>query len=91
MKTYDELVELGFNGEGPLKVIMKGYFEEEKSVVALVFATLDKEKAIAEFSRLMDAGYPDIYYMVYSVPLDTDLTQLEILPSIATSKDEFDQ
>jgi hypothetical protein len=90
MPTYEELIELGLDGGEPLKIILKGYMENGVGVVALVFASLDKAKAKAELERLTNLGNPEVYYMVYSVPFDTDLTKLDHFPSIAISKEDFD-
>ncbi|WP_152392911.1 hypothetical protein [Paenibacillus guangzhouensis] len=91
--TQDEYIALGLNGEEALKIIMKGSIEElEKNkvgVVSVVFATTNKELAQQKIEKLMSAPDSKDYYMVYSVPLDTDLTALDHYPSIAISKEEL--
>ncbi len=58
---------------------------EKIGVVSVVFATQSKELA-AERVRQLAEEHPEHYYMVYSVPLDTDLTKLTHYPSIAITK-----
>jgi len=90
--TQDEYIALGLNGEGALKIIMKGSIEELENnkvgVVSVVFATTNKELAQQKIEKLVSSNSKS-YYMVYSVPLDIDLTTLEHYPSIAISKEEF--
>lgn len=86
-----EYMEQGLNGEAPLKVILCGSILEADTqrvgVVSLVFATMQKEVARKRIQQLQQKN-PDHYYMVYSVPLDCDLTALPHYPSIAiTQKD----
>lgn len=91
---YEAYVTLGLNGEAPLKVIMCGSVQEiqgEKvGVVSIVYATMDRELAK---KRLYDLNAKNNdsrhYYMVYSVPLDTDLTTLAHYPSIAISPEDL--
>ena len=56
--------------------------EEKVGVVSVMFVSESKElvvKKIAEF----EAKYPERYFMVYSVHLDTNLEELNHYPSIA--------
>lgn len=88
--TQDEYIALGLNGEGALKIIMKGSIEEHESqkfgVVSVVFVTTNRILAQQKIEKLISIPDSNSYYMVYSVPLDTDLTTLEHYPSIAISK-----
>ena len=91
---YQEYIDLGLNGKEPLKLILRGHVENVKEdkvgVVSVVYVTNDKnlaEKKIQELNKTKDC--PNTYYMVYSVPLDTDLTTLEHYPSIAIAKDDL--
>ena len=90
--TNEEYIDLGLNGSAPLKVILCGkteYVDNEKvGVVSVVYATNDRANAETRMNELMEA-HPDRYYMVYSVPLDTDLEQLSHYPSIEISKDDL--
>ncbi len=90
--NYEEFVKMGLNGEAPLKLVLCGDVvvsgEAKVGVVAVVYATTDKalaEQKIQELSKLN----PDKYYMVYSVPLDVDLTKLDHYPSIAITKEDL--
>lgn len=90
--NQQDYIELGLNGEGPLKLILRGSIEavqENKvGVVSVVYATMDKslaEKKINELISQKDGAY----YMVYSVPMDIDLQALEHYPSIAIAKDDL--
>jgi len=78
---YQEYIELGLNGKEPLKLILRGHVENVKEdkigIVSVVYATNDKNlagKKIQELNKVKDC--PNTYYMVYSVPLDMDLTAL---------------
>ena len=90
----DELIEIGLNGDSPLKVILKGettlHNGEKIGVVSLVYATIEKEKARNRLNKFLETATPEQYYMVYSVPLDTDLTKLSHYPSIALTKEDLD-
>ncbi len=93
MNSYEDYIQLGLNGDAPLKLILCGNVEgtinEKVGVVAVVFATLDKNLAESKLKELVSVN-PDNYYMVYSVPLDIDLTSLDHYPSIAISKEDFE-
>lgn len=86
-------IELGLNGEADLKVILCGGVEKQETgklgVVSLVYATYNKETARKKLEDLI-ANNPNNYYMVYSLPLDTDLTQLAHYPSIAISREDLE-
>ena len=89
---YTDYIELGLNGEAPLKLILCGNGQGENSnkigVVSVVFATNDKSLAEQKIHELT-AENPDHYYMVYSVPLNTDLTKLTHYPSIEITKEDL--
>lgn len=89
---YEEYVKLGLDGEASLKLILCGNVQCEENekigVVSVVFATNDRELAEQKIRELASAN-PDDYYMVYSVPLDTDLTKLAHFPSIAITKGDL--
>ena len=85
---YGDWVRQGLEGEAALKLILCGSVEKAENgkvgVVAVVYATEDKSLAKKKLEELT-AAYPDNYYMVYSVPLDTDLTALGHYPPIEIS------
>lgn len=85
-------IEMGLNGDAPLKVIVRGTIIENQSekvgVVSVVFATMDKDRAKTRIYELIGAS-PSDYYMVYSVPLDTDLARLHHFPSVAITKEDL--
>jgi len=87
-----DYIEMGLNGEAPLKVIMRGSIEEASGnkigAVSLVYATTDKKIAKEKIYNLLKKDN-DSYYMVYSVPLDMDLTGLDHYPSIAINKEDL--
>jgi hypothetical protein len=92
--NYEEYIQLGLNGEAPLKLVLQGSVLEEGGekcgVVSVVFATTDKDKAERKVRELIKADTNNAnYYMVYSVPLDTDLTELNHYPSIRISKEDL--
>lgn len=92
--NYNDLIEQGLNGEAPLKLIMRaGVVEHEGAkvgVVSVVFATLDQKLARERIHALIKANQEQgDYYMVYSVPLDFDLEDLDHFPSIAITKDDL--
>ncbi len=90
--NQEEYIQLGLDGEAPLKIIMRGSIEEVETnkvgVVSIAFATMDKKLA-AEKIKKWSSENSQSYYMVYSVPLDTDLTSLEHYPSIAVTKEDL--
>ena len=90
---YEKYIEQGLNGEAPLKLILCGNVESTKNdkvgVVSVVFATNDKNLAEQKIHELTAAN-PNNYYMVYSVPLNVDLTELTHYPSIAITKDDLE-
>ena len=94
--TDEKLVQLGLNGKDSLKMILSGYVENDKSetgwekvgVVSVMFVSENKElvsKKMEEF----EVKYPERYFMVYSVPLDTELEELDHYPSIAIFESDF--
>lgn len=85
---YWQMVDEGLNGESPLKLILKGWVEDSVGVVAVVYASTNLESTKEKIKQLT-ADNKDAYYMVYSVPLDTDLTTIGHYPSIAISKEDF--
>ena len=89
---YEEYIKMGLNGEAPLKLILCGNVEDKGSdkvgVVSVVYATNSKEQAEQKIQELITAN-PDNYYMVYSVPLDTDLTALDHYPSIEIAREDL--
>ena len=54
----------------------------------MVFATMNKKVDESHPRHLIEID-PESYYMVYSVPLDTELDQLPHYPSIEISKDDL--
>ncbi len=58
---------------------------ETIGVVSVVFATESKELAAKKLRQFAEE-HPAHYYMVYSVPMDMDLTALSHYPSIAITK-----
>lgn len=89
---YEDYIKQGLNGEAPLKLILCGNIQdvdsEKVGVVSVVYATNDKYLAEQRVHELT-AGNPNNYYMVYSVPLNVDLTALSHYPSIAISKGDL--
>ena len=92
--TYEEYVEQGLNGEGALKLILCGNTEMTEEgkigVVSVVYATNDREAARKKLEELIATHSSENYYMVYSVPLDMDLTKLSHYPSIALTKEDLE-
>jgi len=91
---YQDYIEIGLNGDEPLKLILCGNIENTENgkvgVVSVVYATNDKKLAEQKIQDLLNnKENPNTYYMVYSIPLNTDLTTLQHYPSIAISRDDF--
>ena len=90
--TYEEYVAQGLEGEAPLKLILCGEVQKtgegNVGVVSVAFATENRAAAEKKLAELRAAN-PEGYYMVYSVPLDTDLTALPHYPSIAVHPDDL--
>ena len=76
---YKDYIKQGLNGNAPLKLILCGNIQGTEN---------DKDLAEQKMNELIAAN-PDNYYMVYSVPLNVDLTELSHYPSIAISKDDL--
>lgn len=89
---YQDYVKLGLNDENTLKLILSGSVQnndnDKVGVVSVVYATNDRNLAQQKLIKLTQAN-PANYYMVYSVPLDTDLTTLNHYPSIAITKEDL--
>lgn len=90
--NHQEYIRLGLDGEAPLKLILCGSVQslgtKKTGVVSVVYATLHKDLAEKKITELSEKN-PDAYYMVYSVPLDFDLTTLGHYPSIAITQDDL--
>ena len=88
---YADYVRQGLEGEEQLKLILCGSIQDMGSgragVVSVVYATKNRDLAEQKI-RTLAAANPEHYYMVYSVPLDTDLTELPHYPSIAVTPKE---
>ena len=69
-------------------VAIQGTENDKVGVVSVVYATNDKDLAEQKMNELI-AVNPNNYYMIYSVPLNVDLTELSHYPSIAISKDDL--
>lgn len=82
---YEGYIRQGLEGQAPLKLILCGEVQDTEpgkaGVVSVVYATEDKGLAERKIRELAAAN-PNRYYMVYSVPLDADLTKLSHYPSI---------
>ena len=90
---YKDYIELGLNGEASLKLILCGSVEssdnDKTGVVSVVYATEDRILAEQKIQELINVN-TDNYCMIYSVPLDTDLTTLAHYPSIAITKRDLE-
>jgi hypothetical protein len=91
---YQDYIELGLNGEEPLKLILRGSVESIENnkvgVVSVVYATTDRNLAGEKMKELLkNKDNSNEYYMVYSVPLNTDLTTLNHYPSIEITKNDL--
>ncbi len=80
-----------------IKMILCGSVEESRSnpeekvgVVSVVFVSYDDDKITKKLAGLQKEN-PNNFYMEYSTPLDTDLTQLEHYPSIEISKEDLQE
>ena len=91
---YMDYIKMGLEGNEPLKLILRGRVDKTKEdkvgVVEVVFATLDKKKAEEKINNLINNNDDsESYYMVYSVPFDTDLTKFAHYPSIEIGKEDL--
>ncbi len=89
---YTDLVQIGLDGSEPLKIILCGRVEcnekEKIGVVEVVYASMNVDNVRAKINELNSAKTHN-YYMVYSVPFDTDLSQLSHYPSIQITKEDL--
>ena len=91
---YEDFVKIGLSGEGPLKLILCGDVESTEDgnkvgVVSVVYATLDVNMAKKRMEELTKNNASGAYYMVYSVPFDTDFTSIGHYPSIEIGKEDL--
>ena len=94
--TDEKLVQVRLNGKDSLKMILSGYVEESGNenseekigVVSVMFVSENKE-LISKKMEEFEVKYPERYFMVYSVPLDTELEELDHYPSIALSASDL--
>ncbi len=59
------------------------------AAVSVVFMSINLDDEKREWVKLTEEKSEDDYYMIYSCPLDVDLTTLEHYPSLEISKDDF--
>ena len=75
-----------------LNLICKGNIENMKNekvgVVSVVYVSYDANLSKQKLQEYIQKDTESIY-MLYCVPLDTDLTTLEHYPSIAITKDDL--
>lgn len=75
-----------------LNLICKGSIEnmenEKVGVVSVVYVSYDANLSKQKLQEYIEKDTESIY-MLYCVPLDTDLTTLEHYPSIAITKDDL--
>ncbi len=75
-----------------LNLICKGSIENMKNekvgVVSVVYVSYDANLSKQKLQKYIEKDTESIY-MLYCVPLDTDLTTLEHYPSIAITKDDL--
>ena len=92
----EKLIKEGLDGKDSLKIILSGYVdksenentEEKVGVVSVMFVSESKELVIKKIEEF-EAKYPERYFMVYSVPLDTNLEELNHYPSIGVDVNHF--
>ncbi len=91
--SFDEYVKLGLSDKYPLKVIMRGYVhqlpEEKVGVTEVIFVTTDTALAKKKFKQYSKDKDKTAYWMVYAVPYDVDLRELDHYPSIAMTMDDL--
>ena len=75
-----------------LNLICKGSIKNKKNekvgVVSVVYVSYDANLSKQKLQEYIEKDTESIY-MLYCVPLDTDLTTLEHYPSIAITKDDL--
>lgn len=91
--SYQDYINMALDDNGELKVILKGEISQENNqkigVVSIVFITKDVNNAKAMLDKLNKTKNKDDYYMLYSCPLDTELTALPHYPSLEISKEDL--
>lgn len=84
---YEQLVRLGLSQDGDLQLIFCS--EQANSLldesVSLVYATMSKLAAESKLKELRQ-GDDDNHYMIYSIPLNTDLHSLAKFKLIIKAK-----
>lgn len=76
-----------------VKVVLRGDIREEGSekvgVISVVLVTQDRNLAQEKMQEMIVAN-PDCCYMMYSIPMDMDLTTLMQYPSMAITKEDLE-
>ena len=62
--------------------------DENVGVVSVVYVSEDHKNVTSKLEELQTTN-PDVFYMEYEAPMDTDLTTLKHYPSIEISKEDL--
>lgn len=93
--TYNEMIELGLEDDGQIKIILKGSVESNNTnnvgIVAVVFVTADINLARDTITKFNKYKKAEDFYMVYSCPENVDLTTLNHFPSLEISMDDLSE
>lgn len=83
-------IDMALTDNKELKLILKGEVipenDEKIGVISVVFITTDVNTAKVTFEKLNQYKNKDDYYMLYSCPTDTQLTELAHYPSLQITK-----
>ncbi|WP_179394215.1 phosphoribosylaminoimidazole carboxylase [Lacticaseibacillus absianus] len=73
-----------------IDLIVRTYTDlDHRRVVEVVFASADHAAAQAQLKQLKQEAPAKVHLLLYTVPLDTDLTQLASYPVIEGSLDRL--
>lgn len=90
---YQDYVNMALVDNKGIKLILKGEIlgENDKKigVVSVVFITKNSHTAELKLNELNKNKNTDDYYMLYSCPIDIDLTELSHYPSIEIKQANF--
>lgn len=91
--NYQDYINMALDDNGELKVILKGEIshkaDQKIGIVSIVFITRDVNQAKITLDKLNKTKNTDDYYMLYSCPMDTDLTKLAHYPSLEINKEDL--
>ena len=75
-----------------IQLIVNAFVEKEKAgaVIEVLYDSSDHEKVKVKYKELT-AQYPENYFAIYDLPIDTDLNTPELYSFVWIGKEEFEE